>query len=431
MVIILHVGHVFLRPDSLLVTCVVLDVLLLSILNSVLVPAELRIPVLVVVLGASLTAVLSARLHFRVAAAPFLGALTVGTVLSQFFGRGGDEMIQVAVMLALGAVAACLAASLSSADWLEVAQSVAFLGVVQVAIAIGAEVFDIGWVQITFAAADPTGAGRAAYGASPNLILPGGWSRSSGTLGHPIPFALFLLAGLCLALRVQGIARREIRWATVSLLSAGLLLSGSRTTIFIALALAAIFAASVGRRLWRALALILAVPVGAVVVYGFGAFALQNARERSSFSLDFRLQAWETFVNLFNRDLVEVLIGSGPSSAGELQEEGYVDLQGLQSIDNQVVTTFADLGLLGLSIFMVLLSVTILRRNRPEWFALAALWGMFLSFDVFGWHIFVFLFWFFVEMVLKGPTGPSAHDPAEAELVDGDVDSLSTGRASR
>ncbi|ROS78260.1 hypothetical protein EDF24_1034 [Curtobacterium sp. PhB130] len=253
-----------------------------------------------------------------------------------------------------------------------------------------------------------------ADGSEPSLrnpVLPGSLLRVSGTLGHPIPYSIVL--GLAFVALIAT-ARQRPRLLSVTIgaaLSAGVLLSGSRTTL-IALALALGFLLWTSDATGRAVR-ILIVTVGVLLglVVFWPALGASVDRLLGSGSYTNRAGAFEAVPALLGRDPLEMLFGSGYGTDMLLYQRGLFPQNGFWIIDNQLVTTLGTEGLIGLLLVVGFLVTSFLRGDRTRRAFLLILFVTLFSFDYFGWTVVFFL----LMVVLALPTARDVERPAEAE----------------
>ncbi|ROS47972.1 hypothetical protein [Frigoribacterium sp. PhB24] len=230
---------------------------------------------------------------------------------------------------------------------------------------------------------------------SDNKILPGGLVRVEGTLGHPIPYAVFLAVCLVVVL----VARRAFpAWfaaVAVLVLSAGILLSGSRSVVA-AVLLAVTYVLTTSEARTRAMKIVLA---GLAVVAGSAALASEIVDAVgtlvSSGSYENRMGALRSVPGLLARPALEVAFGSGFGSEPELYARGFLPQDGFTVVDDQLVTTFATFGIVGVACFVVALVVAVVHASRAGRAVLVVMIVMLFSFDYLVWFSMSALLWAF------------------------------------
>ncbi|PWW21399.1 hypothetical protein JD79_00528 [Geodermatophilus normandii] len=245
-----------------------------------------------------------------------------------------------------------------------------------------------------------------------NDLVPALGGRSTGSMAHPIPFGT--LMALAAALCLTSVTRWPLLVRTVAGAAAcyGLALSGSRSA-----ALVLCTAAVVTVLTPRALRIGAAARVGVVLVLAAAVLALQDARLsavtslQGTGSLTHRLGALDALTRLLGRPPAETLLGSGTGSLDDLFAAGLLQRDGFLTVDNQLVTTFALSGLVGLAALLGMVAVGLLRGVPGVRPAALLLVGMVMSFDLLEWTATAVLF---VVLVLLG----SARRPAAAPLLD-------------
>lgn len=234
-----------------------------------------------------------------------------------------------------------------------------------------------------------------------------GLPRAQGTFGHPLPLAFFLLVALAFVLRDQTFRRG--RWLATVVLLAGIAASGSRN----ALLFAAILLVLKGGRS----SLVVRAPLLIGLVAGVALLAMPKlAPAMDEFagtgSFTHRAGAVESVGRLMDRDLFPVLFGDGASSTPRLFRQGLLQSDGLLAVDNQVVLTVAQNGLVGLAVLAVLLVGAVRRARAGVRVALIVAVGQFAVFDVLTWPASAFLVWLLVGAAFAGRAddGPGLAD---------------------
>jgi len=241
-----------------------------------------------------------------------------------------------------------------------------------------------------------------------NELLGNGAERSQGTLGHPLPLGLVLVA--CVALTVRGLP--DLRWGVRLLLLAplfaGLVAAGARASFLLAVVVVVVFG---GRRttVERVYA--------AVAAAGAAGFALTTTAPPSlgeaaeSGSVSHRLGALTAAQDLLARqDLVHVLFGNGFGSIGRLFDEGLLQDDGLRAIDNQFVSVLVQGGLTAVVLLAAVVVGAVVAappQLRPA--LLSCLASLFL-FDVLAWPSVAFVTFLLVGLAttraVDGPAPP-------------------------
>ncbi|MDT0168114.1 hypothetical protein [Pseudarthrobacter sp. BRE9] len=226
--------------------------------------------------------------------------------------------------------------------------------------------------------------------------------RSQGTLGHPLPLALLLLAGLALVIRGAGPKRPILRVAVFGLLAAGCFAAGSRSAMLVAVVLL-FLAIGTKRRLIIAgagsLLLVLTVLIAAAA-----GFFQSEVYERfvASDSLSHRNGALDAVPGLLtNQDLVNVAFGNGYYSAPQLFREGMLQVGNFYAVDNQAVMTLVEGGLVGLAILATLIVLAIIRIDVAARMGLLSVAVFFFSFDVLSWPSGMTLFGMFIGLAFS------------------------------
>lgn len=321
---------------------------------------------------------------------PFAIAVAYGiaVILSIFTSPAFDSSAAVLLAPAVPAIVMTFVGGLlTRREMLALLRVVCGIAVVQALLAIAEVQGHEPWA-VSLAATQDVG-----YLIRPNLVLLG-LLRASGTMGHPI-----LLGVICsvawIFVFARTVRRMPLKIALLALLSWGVLLSGSRSSL-VALGVAVIiyFAhkhSSMSRKI-RTLILIAVIPL----MWFYVNAAVQDARVLSPFSLSNRVGAWARFVGALSRPGIEPLFGENSSFSLETVA------------DNQFLTTLGRYGVVGILILIAALVYAITSRS-PVFSAVTASIGfMFLSFDVLSFSFPTLLFWLFVGASRSAAAFPEA-----------------------
>jgi hypothetical protein len=102
-------------------------------------------------------------------------------------------------------------------------------------------------------------------------------------------------------------------------------------------------------------------------------------------SLTHRLGALEAVGRLSGRTAAEVLFGSGAGSSSHLFDQGLLQTDGFLAVDNQLVTTFATGGAVGVFFLLAAVLIGLLGGDRTTRAAALVPVLLFFSFDVLQW----------------------------------------------
>lgn len=235
------------------------------------------------------------------------------------------------------------------------------------------------------------------------------FARSQGTLGHPLPLGVLLALGLAILIRREGMSLTAKLVVGMPLVG-GLLFSGSRNSLLIAIIVLAYFAAA------RATAL-RGIVVTAVLVLGGGlavATGVLTANVESDFeasgSYTHRLGALGAIGRLFTDQTTwQLMIGNGWASTARLFAEGLMQTDGFGAVDNEFVLILAQAGLVGLLLLAGLLLYAVVRATPSYRPMLLAVGATLFVFDVLIWPSAAVLF----GMVLAGCIARPAVDTGD------------------
>lgn len=218
----------------------------------------------------------------------------------------------------------------------------------------------------------------------PNPLL-GGIARAQGTLGHPLPLGVLLVVGVALLIRAVE-ARRSTKLLLAVPLATGLLMSGSRNSVAMALLVVAYFtpvAITIVR--WVATSLVLLFAVLLAFASGVLNQAVTSDFEASG-SVTHRSGAIDAVSRLVaNQDLIHVLFGNGWSSTARLFELGLLQTDGFGVVDNELVLMLAQGGVVALLLLVGLVVMAFIGTTKVYRPPLLAISLTMFVFDVLIW----------------------------------------------
>ncbi|MCJ1694909.1 hypothetical protein MT349_03875 [Rathayibacter caricis] len=218
-----------------------------------------------------------------------------------------------------------------------------------------------------------------------NPFLPEEVPRVQGTVGHPTLLAVLFLVCVIVVLQMTRDRRLAVRLLSLSPFLAGIVLTGTRSVVIVTAAVL----------LWRLLAdprsvsrltaaLVLGGAASVVAVLfgpGISAYFTGIARETTeSGSFSHRAAGLDAIGPLLDRDPLAVLFGSGHDTA-PLFAGGLLQQDGFNVIDNQIVTTLATTGVVGLLVLTVTALLAALQGDRLSRTLLLGCLLMFLAVD--------------------------------------------------
>jgi O-antigen ligase len=186
-------------------------------------------------------------------------------------------------------------------------------------------------------------------------------------------------------------AARRWSWALRAPVAAvcvgGVLLSGSRSAAIVLVVAVAYGLLRPGTSRAGTLGQVVVLVAGAVAVLTVDVSDLpQLSSLAGTGSLDHRLGALQSIDDLSGRPTVEALFGSGSGALSSLFTEGLLQTDGFTAVDNQLVTTFALAGVVGVTCLVGAVLVGLLLGDRTTRPAAVAAVLMFFSFDVLQWE---------------------------------------------
>lgn len=218
-----------------------------------------------------------------------------------------------------------------------------------------------------------------------NKILGGGNMRVQGTTEHPIPYAVVLVMGaLALSARWSSLVA-PVRLGAAGLMGLGLVLSGTRSAL-VALALGLVFLIFTSDRSTRALRIVTTILASLVAVFAFFPVisgALHTLIDSGSY--ENRASAIASVPGLLGQSARFVLFGHGAGSEPSLYLVGLLPQNGFENIDNQLVTSLATTGLVGVGLLVTVFLTGFRSAGRAARALILAMATMLFSFDYVAW----------------------------------------------
>ena len=242
-----------------------------------------------------------------------------------------------------------------------------------------------------------------------NPLLPGLPGRALGTLSQPIPLATLEAVAFAFLLAMPRLLPAIARFVSMGGFLFGIFLSGTRSAL-LAVSICVLFEFMFRGPGWskpfRGVVSIL-LPTVAIACVGPAGLPFFNGLA-GSFSASHRLGAYASVGRLLGRSTKEALLGSGYGSLRLVFEAGFLQSDGVEAVDSQLVYTLAVSGLLGVLLLIAFLWLGV-RRSHPDFrAALVVLLVMMFSFDLMAWPLPTFLLLF--VLAARSPTGKDAHD---------------------
>jgi hypothetical protein len=224
-----------------------------------------------------------------------------------------------------------------------------------------------------------------------NVRQLGSHLRSFGTLDDPFVYASFLLLGLAILAASPRLLARH--WALLGLLSAGLLVSYVRTAAVVALALLGVALARRGRSAAAAFIVLIAITAAAATLISASDQAQTQTvavNPTTYLTLNGRTKLWESQLGHSSKWPFGRGVGAVGSAAARAERSlsGKVVIgparSGTTVVDSGYLTLIADVGLLGLAVFLVLLSRLVSLARRAVAIGVEAGWLVIAVVSVFA-----------------------------------------------
>lgn len=223
-----------------------------------------------------------------------------------------------------------------------------------------------------------------------------GMFRAQVTFGHPLILTFLLLVALTLVLRDLRSNRARV-WLSVILL-AGIIASGSRGGLIIA-AILIVFQA--GRATWAGRTPIALTVAGVAVAATVPLWSPAVDAFLNTGSFTHRFGAFEAGMRLLaERVPLNVWFGDGAAATPRLYAAGILSNDGLAAIDNQLVLSLAEVGIIGVVLLAAIIGTALERAEPGLRVALIVVLIEFGSFDVLAWPLSAFILWTFVGVAI-------------------------------
>jgi hypothetical protein len=224
-----------------------------------------------------------------------------------------------------------------------------------------------------------------------NPFLGGHVPRTQSTMGHPIAAACVVAVGFLVLLLRRASLRPWVFATQLAFLSIGILLTGTRSSVLgICVAIAFWFLVSAESKHRFGRLVVVALIVSSFLVVDLGISTLVGGLLDSG-SYTNRADAIASVPKLFTRDFSEIVWGSGYGSEPSLFSQGFFQQNGFNIVDNQLVTTLATAGIVGLVGLCILFLYTFGIAETQARTLLVFMIAMLFSFDYLRWHFMLVL----------------------------------------
>ena len=294
--------------------------------------------------------------------------VSLGVLMGSYYGS-----VRVILYFGLATLVAYVASSLATQELRMVYGTIAGVAAAQVAIAV---------VEI-LVLPEPIHGYKG--GIRFNPFVGDLYARAQGTFEHPIVFAVF--CGIAVVVAWSNPAQWSQKWriTNLSVATAGLALSGTRSAIA-AVAAALLVHMMLNRSFsgWMRSALAVGAMVVVMLNIDIGiATLVTNLIQSGSWS--HRLGALESLPQLLSRPPLEAWFGYGFGSQNALYDRGLMQQTYMRAVDNMFVYALGTMGIVGLGALLAFWAVAFVVADRLRRALLALLFAMFFSFDLFTW----------------------------------------------
>lgn len=218
-------------------------------------------------------------------------------------------------------------------------------------------------------------------------------TRIQGTLGHPIPFGVVIGIGLILVIFQRSAFKRSSLIICVLVFTITLFLNGSRSVIiclFISLFCHLILTFRY-RAMYKNILFMFSCFLTICILYADASKLVLDLINSGSYTN--RVEALGSMPGLLARPTDQVLWGSGFGSEHMLFANGYLQQNGFNIVDNQLVTTLATFGIFGLSILLISITAGFVTGDHMQRIGIVFMAAMMFSFDYLRWpETFVYFY---------------------------------------
>ncbi|WP_322544622.1 hypothetical protein U2G91_22270 [Rhodococcoides fascians] len=209
--------------------------------------------------------------------------------------------------------------------------------------------------------------------------------RAQGTLGQPLVLAFLMVVGIGLVVGFRPMPRQWLNFVVILVCLAGILAAGSRSGLAVAVVIL-LFSA---RQPLSRVILGLYAAVSAIVLLTMSGFWESQVFQRflNSDSLGHRQSSFSSLGQLLTEQgAVNLMVGNGFWSTIRLYREGVLpSAGGFYAVDNQLISTLAEVGLIGVLAMAGLAVFAVIQGDRRLMWAVVATFAMWWTFEVMMW----------------------------------------------
>lgn len=300
--------------------------------------------------------------------AAWLAYIVLGILLTNSL-----PMTTTVVYFSLAGLMAWVAARIDAVELRVVYAFVAFAAAVQVAIAV---------LELTVL---PEPIWGYVGGVRWNPLTGDELARTQGTLGHPIPFAIFCGFAMIIAWSNPARWSQKVRLLNLVIAVAGVALSGTRSAI-LAIAAGILVHIALSRSLAKWLRSFAILAAAGVVLLNIDIGIVRIAEDLLvSGSWTHRLGALVSVPTLLARPPAESWFGNGFGSIVQLYDRHLMQQVYLETVDNMLVYALGTMGIVGAIALLALSVITFALSDRTVRAILVTVFAMYFSFDVWTW----------------------------------------------
>lgn len=250
--------------------------------------------------------------------------------------------------------------------------------------------------------------------------------RSQGTLFSPLPLAFLLVIAFgLLSTKLLTFENARRRFALLVLLLGATVLVGSRSALVTEL-LVIIFTAG-KQRSWGINRVLLLAVLSVLLVISIFGFNVGHSTVVNNFTGSYSVSQRQDSISSVPKLLTEQSekdewLGNGYYSEARMFTTGLLPTDGFTAIDDQLVTTLSESGIIGSLLMIALYILAMARTNRQMRVVLVSALGVFFAFDIFLWPSSTVLMAVILGISLSGrkveePSSPFSHSDSSSLLA--------------
>lgn len=283
-----------------------------------------------------------------------------------------------------------IGANINRQQWRRILLLLIVLGLVETSIAMSETILANDLVR-SLVASDTSGMYSVRENQISNLIP----NRAQGTIGYPIPFSHFIAISFVVTLCSESVKSSKLKLLLLFVLTVGLILSGSRSSIAaagVAMALYLLIRSVSHRADLRLVCAATFIPLLAILAWDL----MYRESNTGDYSFVHRFGVLSSVDDIIGLSLQQLTIGSGYNSHEILFQRGIVPGVATYAVDNAFVSIVISSGILGLVFFFGLYIGSFRQADTMTRVLLAMTFIFGFSYDFPYWHLIMFVTLLFI-----------------------------------